>query len=361
MARKAGSFIPSVEQAQHDEMIEVEEEEEAEESARENAVASGSVKKGKRPATDDPEEEEDDEDEDEGEPEEGQGQGKVKMPKKRNATSTGRRKIAIEYIPEKAKRVVSFTKRKAGLMKKAFELSTLTKTQCLLVVVSETGLVYTFATTAFKPLVELPIGRRFISRALNGSEPIYDTLDPDNNDDMGEEEDAPMYYAPQGPPPPLRLPQNGFPLNPPPAPRIVNPNFHFVADAIHRAQPDTGYQLPITSPSPFDFAVPPFVPPQPLPMQRSISSDLHHSPPYVSPYHAPIPLPLPLPQAQTPYERASAEHAGKNSVLSRQQRADSLPSFLRQLPSQQRLHRAKDSARSSCRSTDVRTDEFWRG
>lgn len=55
------------------------------------------------------------EDEDEDEEE---GGGKRKYSNKRNATSTGRRKIDIEYIDDKSKRHVSFTKRKAGLMKK---------------------------------------------------------------------------------------------------------------------------------------------------------------------------------------------------------------------------------------------------
>jgi hypothetical protein len=50
-----------------------------------------------------------------------EGSKPVKNSKKRNATSTGRRKIAISYIDDKSKRHVSFTKRKAGLMKKVSE------------------------------------------------------------------------------------------------------------------------------------------------------------------------------------------------------------------------------------------------
>lgn len=57
------------------------------------------------------------EEDDEEEEEEGGG-GERKYSKKRNATSTGRRKIEIQYIDDKSKRHVSFTKRKAGLMKK---------------------------------------------------------------------------------------------------------------------------------------------------------------------------------------------------------------------------------------------------
>ena len=58
----------------------------------------------------------------------------------------GRRKINIEYIDDKSRRHITFSKRKAGIMKKAYELSTLTGTQVLLLVASETGHVYTFAT-----------------------------------------------------------------------------------------------------------------------------------------------------------------------------------------------------------------------
>lgn len=57
-------------------------------------------------------------DDDDDDDEEGGGGGKRKFSNKRNATSTGRRKIDIEYIEDKSKRHVSFTKRKAGLMKK---------------------------------------------------------------------------------------------------------------------------------------------------------------------------------------------------------------------------------------------------
>lgn len=80
----------------------------------------------------------------------------------------GRRKIEIEYIQKKEKRHITFSKRKAGIMKKvsfsregsrlrrglaahgreltafgwqAYELATLTGTQVLLLVVSETGTV----------------------------------------------------------------------------------------------------------------------------------------------------------------------------------------------------------------------------
>ncbi|GAA5907358.1 uncharacterized protein JCM6883_001179 [Sporobolomyces salmoneus] len=89
-----------------------------------------------------------------------------------NADEKGRRKIEIEYIQKKEKRHITFSKRKAGIMKKAYELATLTGTQVLLLVVSETGIVYTFTTTKFQPLVgagengQPSEGQRLIQKCL---------------------------------------------------------------------------------------------------------------------------------------------------------------------------------------------------
>lgn len=80
---------------------------------------------------------------------------------------TGRRKIKIEFIQDKSRRHITFSKRKAGIMKKAYELSTLTGTQVLLLVVSETGLVYTFTTAKLQPLVTQPEGKNLIQACLN--------------------------------------------------------------------------------------------------------------------------------------------------------------------------------------------------
>lgn len=52
---------------------------------------------------------------------------------------------------------------------KAYELSTLTGTQVLLLVVSETGLVYTFTTAKLQPLVTQPEGKNLIQACLNSS------------------------------------------------------------------------------------------------------------------------------------------------------------------------------------------------
>ncbi|KAI0226275.1 transcription factor of the MADS box [Massospora cicadina] len=82
-----------------------------------------------------------------------------------------RRKIKIEYIKDKSRRHITFSKRKAGIMKKAYELSTLTGTQVLLLVVSETGLVYTFTTPKLQPLVTKAEGKNLIQSCLNQPDP----------------------------------------------------------------------------------------------------------------------------------------------------------------------------------------------
>jgi pheromone receptor transcription factor len=57
------------------------------------------------------------------------------------------------------------------LYDKAYELSTLTGTQVLLLVVSETGLVYTFTTTKLQPIVTKPEGKNLIQACLNTPDP----------------------------------------------------------------------------------------------------------------------------------------------------------------------------------------------
>lgn len=85
----------------------------------------------------------------------------------KDSKRAGRRKIKIEYIQDKSRRHITFSKRKAGIMKKAYELSTLTGTQVLLLVVSETGLVYTFTTPKLQPLVTKTEGKNLIQSCLN--------------------------------------------------------------------------------------------------------------------------------------------------------------------------------------------------
>lgn len=97
-----------------------------------------------------------------------------------------RRKIEIKFIQDKTRRHITFSKRKHGIMKKAYELSVLTGTQVLLLVVSETGLVYTFTTPKFQPIVTQPEGKNLIQACLNAPE---EEEEEDDEDDEDEDED----------------------------------------------------------------------------------------------------------------------------------------------------------------------------
>lgn len=53
----------------------------------------------------------------------------------------------------------------------AYELSTLTGTQVMLLVASETGHVYTFATRKLQPMITSDSGKRLIQTCLNSPDP----------------------------------------------------------------------------------------------------------------------------------------------------------------------------------------------
>ena len=102
-----------------------------------------------------------------------------------------RRKIEIKFIQDKSRRHITFSKRKAGIMKKAYELSVLTGTQVLLLVVSETGLVYTFTTPKLQPLVTKPEGKNLIQACLNAPEPAGNENGVDDGVDAQSPDDVP--------------------------------------------------------------------------------------------------------------------------------------------------------------------------
>lgn len=83
----------------------------------------------------------------------------------------GRVKIKMEFIDNKLRRYTTFSKRKTGIMKKAYELSTLTGTQVMLLVASETGHVYTFATRKLQPMITSDAGKALIQTCLNSPDP----------------------------------------------------------------------------------------------------------------------------------------------------------------------------------------------
>merc|ERR1719510_1601813 len=77
----------------------------------------------------------------------------------------------MEFIDNKLRRYTTFSKRKTGIMKKAYELSTLTGTQVMLLVASETGHVYTFATRKLQPMITSDAGKALIQTCLNSPDP----------------------------------------------------------------------------------------------------------------------------------------------------------------------------------------------
>ncbi|KAL9106993.1 MAG: hypothetical protein Q9227_008029 [Pyrenula ochraceoflavens] len=120
-----------------------------------------------------------------------------------------RRKIEIKFIADKSRRHITFSKRKAGIMKKAYELSVLTGTQVLLLVVSETGLVYTFTTPKLQPLVTKAEGKNLIQACLNAPEPAGNENGVDNGDVPESPED--VNAMPPQPPGMPRAPPGGMP------------------------------------------------------------------------------------------------------------------------------------------------------
>lgn len=111
-------------------------------------------------------------------------------------TQKERRKIEIKFIQDKSRRHITFSKRKAGIMKKAYELSVLTGTQVLLLVVSETGLVYTFTTPKLQPLVTKSEGKNLIQACLNAPEEGMGDDQGDQSDDNSQEQSPEQSPAP---------------------------------------------------------------------------------------------------------------------------------------------------------------------
>lgn len=96
----------------------------------------------------------------------------------------GRVKIKMEFIDNKLRRYTTFSKRKTGIMKKAYELSTLTGTQVMLLVASETGHVYTFATRKLQPMITSDAGKALIQTCLNSPDPPGQSVVASNDQRM---------------------------------------------------------------------------------------------------------------------------------------------------------------------------------
>lgn len=107
----------------------------------------------------------------------------------------GRVKIKMEFIDNKLRRYTTFSKRKTGIMKKAYELSTLTGTQVMLLVASETGHVYTFATRKLQPMITSEAGKALIQTCLNSPDPPQPTHHHDQRMSATGFEETELTYA----------------------------------------------------------------------------------------------------------------------------------------------------------------------
>ena len=116
------------------------------------------------------------------------GKGRTKKKK-----TLGRVKIEMAYISNKIRRYTTFSKRKTGIMKKAYELATLTGTEVMLLVASETGEwpgmclenhrptsclghVYTYATAKLQPMITSEAGKALIQTCLAKDEPVVEPV-----------------------------------------------------------------------------------------------------------------------------------------------------------------------------------------
>lgn len=79
-------------------------------------------------------------------------------------------------------------------IQQAYELSTLTGTQVLLLVVSETGLVYTFTTPKLQPLVTKPEGKNLIQSCLNTPD-NSNMIENNNNTVMASSSSSPSMVS----------------------------------------------------------------------------------------------------------------------------------------------------------------------
>lgn len=187
-----------------------------------------------------------------------------KSPPSNGKKTKGRVKIKMEYIDNKLRRYTTFSKRKTGIMKKAYELSTLTGTQVMLLVASETGHVYTFATRKLQPMITSEAGKALIQTCLNSPDPptgssgdqrmsatgfeetelSYNIGDEDSKDDrspMSSGSDTEDYSPPDSPPGPScsnsKIPNE----------TIINSNNHSVSIAPQTSSSSTSTSTPSSS------------------------------------------------------------------------------------------------------------------
>ena len=88
-------------------------------------------------------------------------------PSKSNAPATVRRKLNTKYIENRTKRMICFSKRKMGLLNKAHYIHLFTGCEILVIIASETGNAYTYASPRLKPIITEEKGQSMIRTLLN--------------------------------------------------------------------------------------------------------------------------------------------------------------------------------------------------
>ena len=82
-----------------------------------------------------------------------------------------KKKIVINYIGNRSRRNVTFSKRRIGLMKKSYELALMTGVNVLLLITStDSELIYTFATPKLQRFITEEEGKNLIRRCLQAND-----------------------------------------------------------------------------------------------------------------------------------------------------------------------------------------------
>lgn len=111
---------------------------------------------------------------------------------KRRKLTRGKQKIPISFIQDRVRRCSTFSKRKTGLMKKAFELAELTGAEVLLLVASETNHVYTFTTNRLKAIIDSDQGRELIQSCLSSRNGQTATSSPPSQPPVSPQPELPV-------------------------------------------------------------------------------------------------------------------------------------------------------------------------
>lgn len=88
-----------------------------------------------------------------------------------------------KFIRDKEKRLQIFSTKKSRLLSRAYKLSTLTGTQVLVVIQSENGDVYNFATKKFQPVITSEEGKELIRSCLSSPDAHHETSENEGTDE----------------------------------------------------------------------------------------------------------------------------------------------------------------------------------